>query len=286
MNVPLWLATILTRRIGSFPGRWRVLRWISEHPADLAFLPPRLMQLDEGSRLLVDAWVTRDAYVEDRALDKDDHVVAQLRKILRPGDTLLDIGANIGRMTVLGSRLVGDGGHVHAFEPNPKVISGLYRNIALNGCGNVTVWPQAVSDRIGTITFSMPVGTNSAWASIRELDADKSMRIDVPCLTIDSLIDRLPTVRLVKIDVEGAEFMALSGMKRLLERDHPHILLELSDAWLRELGASAQAVCDLFRGFGYSLYRLTRDGAADLREIPASQIDLLCVPPGEVPASP
>lgn len=152
----------------------------------------------------------------------------------------------------------------------------------MNMCSNVTVWTQAVADHHGAITFSVPIGTNSAWASVRDLGTDKSIRVDVPCLTIDSILERLPPVRFVKIDVEGAEQMVLSGMDALIRRDKPFIALELSDAWLRELGSSAQAVCDLLRNSGYSLHKIGTDGVTELHEAPRSQIDMLCVPSGQI----
>src|SRR5438105_12803523 len=77
----------------------------------------------------------------------------QLAKQIKPGQNIVDLGANTGYYTLVASKLVGSSGRVYAFEPDPAMFGYLTRNIALNACENVTAVQQAVSDRVGSASF-------------------------------------------------------------------------------------------------------------------------------------
>ncbi len=83
---------------------------------------------------------------------------ATIRSLLRPGDTFIDVGANFGWYTVIASDVVGNDGRVIAFEPAPAALALLRHNIQANGCENVTLEPEALSDRVGTLQLHRRAG--------------------------------------------------------------------------------------------------------------------------------
>jgi FkbM family methyltransferase len=155
----------------------------------------------------------------------DEPEYAVLDKFLSNGDWVLDIGANIGHYTLKLSNLVGSKGRVFALEPVPETFELLSANVQLFPIKNVTLLNVAVSDQSSIVSMKIPVLNtglkNYYMASISEGDTG----LDVFCMTIDSLPLSHP-IRLVKIDVEGNELQVLYGMKNLLIRDKPTLIIE------------------------------------------------------------
>jgi FkbM family methyltransferase len=158
--------------------------------------------------------------------------VALFARVLRPGATVVDVGANHGYFTVLAALLVGPEGRVEAFEPNPSVAAALGEVLARNGVsGRVAVHLAALSDTQGWARFFPSVsrvndGLSSLLASPDALEhgvirADHTIR--VPTETFDAFAARvgLGRVDLLKVDVEGAEAMMLRGMARTLAERPP-----------------------------------------------------------------
>jgi FkbM family methyltransferase len=139
-----------------------------------------------------------------------------ITRLLDPGDTVLDIGAHIGHHTLLAAQAVGEGGHVYAFEASPKTFGLLKTNIALNQFANVEARNIAVCARTGTTNLFLALHENSGRTSLIESEGRPS--IEVPCTRLDDLLDEIPcaTIKLIKIDVEGAEPEVLAGARRLL----------------------------------------------------------------------
>ncbi len=145
-----------------------------------------------------------------------------VRQLLRPGDVALDIGANIGILTLGMAQMVGPQGTVHAFEPQRAIHELLSTNVTQNGLKNVVAHREAVGAAAGTIR-------------VPPLDYDKTGNFggvvlggeegdEVPVVTIDSL--QLLRLRLMKIDVEGMEVPALTGAKETIRRLQPALYVE------------------------------------------------------------
>lgn len=139
-----------------------------------------------------------------------------LRKRLKPGMTVLDVGGNVGLICRICAKQVGPTGHVRTFEPDPYTRSFLDHNV--RKCPNVTVSPIALSDQNSTGKLHIHPGSGTA-NSLLAFDAS-SHSIDVECMTMDSFLERNPLIRpdCIKIDVEGAEPKVLGGMRRTIER--------------------------------------------------------------------
>ena len=171
----------------------------------------------------------RDSWVGD-SLDIygefSESEVEVFRKHIKPGDVVLDIGANIGAHTVVLSKLVGDSGIVVAFEPERYNYYTLCGNLALNNIFNVIAFQQGVGNKLGVIKvpfINTPQNTN--YGSL-ELDKDYSSypHYDVPCVTIDKL--GLDKCAFIKADVEGMEKMVLEGGIETIKKFKPVLYLE------------------------------------------------------------
>lgn len=155
------------------------------------------------------------------------------------GDWVVDVGANVGHYTAALSRLVGAGGRVLAFEPVPETFELLTANMAVVGLRNVSLFNAAVSDRTATAAMSLPrlhSGLTNYYRAALTSSADDW---SVLTLAIDNVPPPKP-VTLIKMDVEGHELRALMGMRKLLERDHPRLIIEGSsdevERFLGEIG--------------------------------------------------
>jgi len=171
-----------------------------------------------------------------------------IRRRLRLGDTVIDGGANIGYFTLLAARCVGDTGRVHAVEPEPGNRARLQEHLKENGlAGRVTVHPVALSDHEGEATIHRPHGqggVNHGCASLFLDPAQAQASTAVPTARLDELAIADPP-RLIKLDLEGAEALAIDGAEALLTADRPPMIVgevnpaqahaadNATDDWLR-----------------------------------------------------
>jgi FkbM family methyltransferase len=286
MFMPLAVSGVswVTRHCHGLPGRWRLLRWLERHRDVLAQLPAKTVRLTPGFRMRVSPLDENGRRVYVHGLDRRERITRQFVRLLRPGDCVIDIGANVGYFTLVAARLVGPGGCVHAFEPSPEVLPWLQANADLNPSANIRVHGQAVTDRCGQVRFYTAAADRTGYSSIRNLGCQTASAAMVPAITLDSMLPELPRVRLVKIDVEGAELLVLRGMRELIRRDRPFLIIELDDGFLRELGADAQRECDFLSDAGYELYRIVARGDLQpLERAPTDRCNLLACPAGDGP---
>lgn len=215
-----------------------------------------------GCRMTLDLrdFHQRGAYFYGRLLDLP--VQLTMREALRPGDMFIDIGANIGVLTLQGARAVGPRGIVHAFEPNPDVFARLEAHIAGNHLKNVVLHRVALSDREGTLTLSIPPTGNTGAGSLgglapRHFGAAVST-YEVALKRGDDVLTATETGSsspgspvLIKIDVEGHEPFALRGMERFIAARRPAILAEINQEMLACNGSSAPGLLQLIEDWDY-----------------------------------
>ena len=177
------------------------------------------------------------------------------RNELRPGGTVVDIGAHVGYYTLLSAELVGPTGKVVAFEPNPRNFAFLRRHVTINRCHNVDVEQLAVADRSGAEGFQAGAGSGTG----RLVEAGG---LSVRTVTVDEFCGaRALRPTAMKIDVEGAELRVLRGAKAILERDRPVIFLSTH-------GAQVHAEClRLLTDLGYSLRPMIGDSLETTSEV-------------------
>ena len=187
--------------------------------------------------------------------------IALVGRLLKPGDTAVDVGGHIGFFTMQMAAMVGPSGRVYAFEPLDSNAELLERSIAENRFGDRVVFQRAaVGEATGTATLTFPAETlNSGGAYLLRSGTSPLMgnqTRSVPKVALDDLQMKRP-VRLIKMDVEGAEPLVLRGAARLLREDRPAILSELHPTQLdRASGMTADAFLAQARGLGYRAHAI------------------------------
>jgi FkbM family methyltransferase len=170
-------------------------------------------------------YLLNDAYI-GRSLDVygeySEGEIDLFRQLLRPGDVAVDAGANIGALTVGMARLVQPGGAIVAFEPQRAIFDILCNNLRLNGLANVTVYRRAVGSEAGVIRVPpLDYGQTENFGGVA---LGGALGEEVNVVTIDSL--GLPRLRLLKVDVEGMEFEAVTGARATIQRLQPALYIE------------------------------------------------------------
>src|SRR5271169_431984 len=179
----------------------------------------------------------------------EPHLQRAIRRYVAAGDTVYDIGANLGYVSLSLAKRVGSGGQVVAFEPVPRNIERFRQNIEINGITNVRLLEFAASDRAGEAVIR--IADNLSTASlVWHRNNPSASQVSVRTVAIDELVAAgdLGYPKFVKIDVEGAEGEVLDGMCRTLAAALPVLFVECSDAgrekaWrlLQELGYRCQS---------------------------------------------
>jgi FkbM family methyltransferase len=183
-------------------------------------------------------------------------------RLLRPGMTVIDIGAHAGYFSLIGASCVGASGKVYAFEPFPASFRQLQRNIELNGYKNIHAVRKAVSDKTGVhMLLVNPKGSDrhSLFAGESSWERE-SPEVETTCL--DDFLEGCdwPRVDLIKMDIEGAEPAALTGMKRTLEKCAVrYIVTEFSPAPLRAAGYDPRRFLQEVANMGFALYAVEEE---------------------------
>jgi FkbM family methyltransferase len=154
-----------------------------------------------------------------------------LSRILRPGDVVIDGGANVGQMSRIASIAVGESGEVHAFEPNPEVFRSLSNCMSGGGFDNVRCNDVALAASLGAMTLFIAENGVSSTLSSTHLDANAIRQVGevaVRCITLDDYRSEQLSrpVDLVKLDLEGYELTALQGAVQLMAQDAPLFICE------------------------------------------------------------
>jgi FkbM family methyltransferase len=229
---------------------------IREHPIDFAIHRGQLRFRSHGS---VMSW--QGYYVGEIERHLVDFVVGAVRD----GFTMLDVGAHHGAFTLVVAhelRARGWAGRIHSFEPDPTNFELLRYNVEQNGLADrVVLHPVAVSDAAGDGVLIGAADENSgntlATTGEFALDGAAGARVTrrVSVVALDDLLAELPAVDFIKLDIQGAEPLALAGARRLLARDRPVIAVEAVDGW-----PSSARTRELLVEHGYRLHGLTRRG--------------------------
>lgn len=218
----------------------------------------------------------------------EPHCLAFLGRLLSPGDTMLDVGANVGQFTVEGARAVGAHGRVVAIEAAPRHVAAIGSSISANNLSNVTVFDVAAGAVDGTARLTLPRNSNLGMFTLGNVVGDDFFDVDVR--RIDDLLAKagVSSLGLIKIDIEGSETNALRGAVQTLARFRPAILIELNESALVSCGSSARELKDFLATQGYRGWRIARDGT--LMAIVAGDThacdECLFLPDGRSPPAP
>lgn len=268
----------LTRAVGNFlythRAAFKRLLWTRE---------PVLVQLPEFKMYVrLDDWLIGARIFLRRRYEA--YAAEVMRAYLKPGQTVLDLGANVGYYTLLAAMIVGKAGKVIAFEPLADNCDLIRKSLAVNHFTNVTLYPFAVADTQSTVGVTRE---ESNGMIVRDTRAASER---VRAVALDAFLDK-PRVDVIKMDIEGAEGLALNGMRELVRANHPIVFTELHpQALLTVSRMSAEDYLDAWRALGYEIYVLDRVTGQDrapssnaeitarLAKNPYPHLDLLALP--------
>lgn len=216
--------------------------------------------------------------------------VRAYRRLLKPGGTVIDIGANIGAHTLHLARCISPAGKVIAFEPTAYAYNKLQQNIALNPllAGLIQAEQIMLVDSEDTQVKPQLYSSWQIHDTVASTHPKHGGRLMDTTGARNTTLDRYVaehkpgTISLIKMDVDGHECQVLRGARELLLRDKPILLMEIMPYGLEEAGSSLDELLEILRSHGYSLYDL--DGGTALPNNisiqqhvpPAGGINVLC----------
>jgi len=216
-------------------------------------------------------------------------LIVLFNRMLKPGMTVIDVGANIGEISMTAAKRVGHTGHVFAFEPVDAIADHLQTNAARNHLHQITVVRAGLSD--------VPAESVPVYASCGQDDPDDEngglgtlfggnkgapelQRIPITTLDIWMNAHQIDRVDLIKIDIEGAELPCLKGGERTLRQFRPVLIIEIQDTTAITAGYQASDILNFLSGLGYTFETIRRGG--HLTELNVENLqsfqNVLCIP--------
>lgn len=194
----------------------------------------------------------------------EEHIISILHNELKPGHTFLDIGANLGYFSVLAGKIVGPKGSVISFEPSPINFQYLIKNTQDNQTPvtlhNLGVWHEPTTLKFETAKWSL--GSSHILFNGERSDLPDT-EIEIKCVPIDEL--SIPTIHVMKMDIEGAEPFALRGMEKTILKHKPIIIMEINRYCLRKFfNSDADDIFSILQKWGYTWESI--DGNLDIPE--------------------
>jgi FkbM family methyltransferase len=197
---------------------------------------------------------------------------ALFKKAIKPGQTVLDIGANIGYYTLIAAKIVGPRGKVYAFEPDPDNFSLLKKNVEINGYANVVLINKAVSDKTKTAPFFLNK-TNKGDHRLYDSN-DGRPSILVQTVKLDDFFKKLNSkIHFIKMDIQGSEAMALEGLKATI-KNNSRIKL-MTEFWPYGLNQAGHSPSDYLKTLKTLKFKLWEISEKEKTMRPAQIRDIL-----------
>jgi len=189
----------------------------------------------------------------------EDDTLAIVRKLVRPGDICLDIGANVGAVTIALADQVGTAGRVYSFEPGPSFQERLRSNLLLNPSIASVVIPDGRALSIANTKLKWQLSTTAhGTATTYENGMDSSAPVvEVEAIRIDDhpTLKSLARLNFIKLDVDGLEYEILQGGSQTLQKHRPILYYE-TNMWNEEMKLAAKNIEKLIEGWGYRIFRV------------------------------
>lgn len=192
------------------------------------------------------------------------------RKLLHPGNVVLDLGANIGYFTLIAARAVGATGRVVSFEPERRNFWYLSKNVSINGLKQVTTHQMAIAEKSGwtklyLCSYDSGHHTINQFQGIAAISRGRRYQeeaVDIRTVRVDDILDEMGIghVDVIKMDVEGAEALAVAGMRKTLLQNNVKVFLEFFPILMEKMGTNPRAYIEsLLNDFGFRMYAVGRD---------------------------
>lgn len=181
-----------------------------------------------------------------------------IRKTIKPGYVILDIGAHIGLTAAIFGTMVKEQGRVFSFEPTPASFATLKETLRINGLQNiVTPVNMPVTEKSGKVDFFISDTKVDFANSLVEWEEGKVLHaIQMDATSIDDFVatQKLTRIDFVKIDAEGAELSVLIGGKKTLSKFKPRVILALHPTAISTNGHSLLSIYELIKSMGFKIY--------------------------------
>ncbi|MBS1512390.1 MAG: FkbM family methyltransferase [Bacteroidetes bacterium] len=199
---------------------------------------------------------------------------------VQQGDTILDIGGNIGQTAMMIASKTGLKGKVYSFEPFPSTFQKFSTNLTLNPPlqSIITVTNCALGDVPASLKMYRDCDTNSGSnRMVNSNDQAETELIEVPVSTVDAFVatNALSKVNFIKIDVEGFEMNVLKGAEETLKKFSPSLFIELNDQSLKYQGSSANELITFLKNLGYRIFEDGKEEELNESDL-ARHIDIIC----------
>jgi len=178
-----------------------------------------------------------------------------VKKEIKKGDVVLNIGANIGYYTLIFAKLVGDDGKIFAFEPAPTNFSLLKKNVEINSYKNVVLVQKAVSNKTGKLKLYLSEDNMGDHRIYNSYDNRESIEIEAVRLD-DYFKNYRAGINFIKMDIQGAEYGAIQGMLNLLKENNLKIIMEFWPSGLKRFGIAPAECLELLVEFGFRLFEV------------------------------
>ena len=203
--------------------------------------------------------------------------------LVKAGQTMFDIGAHIGEVSLRGARQVGEAGKVFSFEPNPTIYAQLVSNVNFNAdlSSRITCVNSAVGRDRGHVHMVQSDPRNPGTVSVAHIGSSEECICHVPILSIDQYVCEhgIEKIDFIKIDVEGYECDVIIGASRTIAKWRPRLYVEVCDVHQRRQGRSAKELIDLLVSLKYDVMSYPERRRIEVRDLgPDTFLNALCEP--------
>lgn len=176
-------------------------------------------------------------------------------RTLKKGNIVFDVGANVGYYTILASKAVGRKGVVYAFEPDPRNLIYLKKNVKSNNCRNVVIVEKALTEKNQTAMLAYDLA-NPGESSLAKTHSTDSRSVPIETITLDTFVKQhgIIEINVIKMDIEGAEILALLGAKNTLKKmKHTTLFVECNKRALARFFQTPTTLTSMLKSLTYKL---------------------------------
>ncbi len=231
----------------------------------LFFKDGKIMKKVQGSRMFLD--------LNDLGIGRElalygvheKNSTEEVRRVIKPGMKILEVGANIGYYALIETKLAGPTGHLYAIEPSPYNFDLLKRNLELNNIRNADLHQAAFGEKRGKVKFYMYDRSNLSSFIKREDMGMETTEIEVDMITLDDFL-RLKKADFIRMDVEGYELEILKGSVQVLSSENKPKLffIEVHSELLHKKNSSGREIIEFLAKYGYEVRKSFWRGRSDI----------------------
>ena len=230
-----------------------------------------------GSKFKLDAFIHKGYWYHGKNREKVQMDIFNM--LIKEGDTVLELGAHIGYISLFFSKLVGKNGKIYVFEPGANNLPYTRENIANSKIKNIELIEKAVSDTNGIATFYLENITGQSNSLVKDYRVTKKIQattfvdlkkkaVEVETIRLDDFVKQknISRIDFIKIDIEGAEYMAINGMQNILQEFMPTMMIEVTE--------NNEALFELLKGKGYVFID---ENSNLVKELKSFYLNLFCI---------